>query len=266
MPFRDPPPGRFPPEPDRPWSRPTQRTPWRAEPPSYEADRLAVWTRNMGFLTEERFRRAYRCGVEAKPAYELYGDGNPDPQIQWRVHIACWAAHHGAKLPGDFVECGVKAGFVSLAVCDFVDFNATGKSFFLFDTFCGIPDEQISPAEQAWNRAADNAGYPECYEQVQASFARYPRARLVRGKVPDTLASVEIDQVAYLHLDMNIAYPERAAIEYFWPKLVRGAMVVLDDYGWLPYQEQKKTLDEFAASVGTVIATLPTGQGMMCKA
>ena len=266
MPFRNPPDDLLPPEPDRPWTRPTARTPWRAAPPSYEADNLAVWQRNMAFLAEERFRRAYRRGVETGPAYDFFGDGNPDPQIEWRIHIACWAAQHAAKLPGDFVECGVNTGLASLAICDYIDFNATGKRFWLFDTFCGIPPEQIGPAEQARNRAADNAWYPECFDRVQASFARYPGARLVRGKVPDTLASVTIDQVAYLHIDMNIAYPERAAIEHFWPKLVHGALVLLDDYGWLNYEEQKLTLDEFAAMQGTMIATLPTGQGLMIKA
>lgn len=220
----------------------------------------------MAFMGEERFRRAYRRGFESPPAFDYFGDGNPDPQIEWRVHIACWAATHAAKLPGDFVECGVNTGIFSLAVCDYIDFNATGKNFWLFDTFCGIPTDQISPAEAARNRANENRHYPECYELARASFARYPRAVLVRGKVPDTLGDVSIDEVAYLHIDMNIAYPERAAIEHFWPKLVRGALVLFDDYGWLSYEAQKLTLDEFAAANGTMIATLPTGQGLMIKA
>jgi hypothetical protein len=32
------------------------------------------------------------------------------------------------------VNCGLK----SLAVCEYIDFNATGKNFYLFDTFCGV--------------------------------------------------------------------------------------------------------------------------------
>ncbi len=53
----------------------------------------------------------------------------------------------------------------------------------------------------------------------------------MRGKVPESLATVEIERVAYLSLDMNIAYPEIEALKHFWPKLVPGAIVVLDDYG-----------------------------------
>jgi hypothetical protein len=64
---------------------------------------------------------------------------------------------------------------------------------------------------------------------------------------------------------MNIAYPERKAIEHFWPKLSTGALVVLDDYAWRGYEEQMQSMDEFARSVGVQILTLPTGQGLIVK-
>src|SRR5262249_37785130 len=106
---------------------------------------------------------------------------------------------------------------------------------------------------------------PECYEMVSRNFAPFPRAVLVQGKVPDTLSSVAIDKVAYLSIDMNIAYPERKAIEHFWPKLSSGACVVLDDYGWRGYEAQRDTMDDFGRAVGVEILMLPTGQGLVIK-
>ncbi len=64
---------------------------------------------------------------------------------------------------------------------------------------------------------------------------------------------------------MNIAAPEVAAIEYFWDKLVTGAPVLLDDYGWQHYALQKRDMDRFAGRNGVKIATLPTGQGLLIK-
>ena len=107
--------------------------------------------------------------------------------------------------------------------------------------------------------------YPDCWEIAQHNFAPYPRARLVRGMVPNTLATVDIGPVCYLCIDMNIAAPERAAMEHFWPRLVTGAPVIFDDYGWTPYRAQKDSLDAFARSHGVEIATLPTGQGLLIK-
>jgi O-methyltransferase len=64
---------------------------------------------------------------------------------------------------------------------------------------------------------------------------------------------------------MNIAEPEIAALEFFWDKLVCGALVVLDDYGWLHYSLQKEEMDKFASKKGLEILTQPTGQGLLLK-
>ena len=241
------------------------RRPWKAGVPQYDADHLAVWGKNLGFLDDPRFLSAYHRGINSGHKIgEAYGLGN-DLGIEWRVHVCCWAAFHAKRLPGDFVECGVNTGILSLAICDYIDFNKTGKRFWLFDTFQGIPEHQMSEDERKC-RIAENAMYPDCFELAQRNFASFPMVTLVRGVVPDSLPTVSIEQVCYLSLDMNIALPERAAIEYFWPKLVSGAIVVLDDYAWKGYEEQKNAMDGFATMVGTEILTMPTGQGLLLKA
>ena len=229
---------------------------------TYHADGLVTASKNAEFLTDARFKKAYRRGMDS--GHMIGGEYGRDLHIEWRVAICCWAGKHASLLPGDFVECGVNTGICSLAVCDYVDFNSLDKSFFLFDTFRGIPEAQMSARERP-DRLISNTKYPDVFERATRNFAPFPRAKLVRGLVPDTLSSVTIDKVAYLSLDMNIAYPERKAIEYFWPKLVPGGVVVLDDYGWAGYDDQKKTMDEFARQVGVEIWTLPTGQGLIFK-
>jgi hypothetical protein len=222
--------------------------------PTYDSDGLTVFQKHAPFLDDPRFRSAYRSAIEREPHL----------RIEWRVAVTCWAARHGSRLPGDFVECGVNNGMHSRAICEYLDFNAIDKCFYLFDTFCGIPDEQRSPRERSYGHS--HAGYyEECFEQTKKTFEQFPRVALIRGKVPDTLSSVNIDRVAYLSIDMNITYPERKAIEHFWPKLSTGAIVVLDDYGWFGYEEQRDSMDEFARGIGTEVLSLPTGQGLLIK-
>lgn len=234
--------------------------------PTYDADALTVWQKDTSFLGEPRFAHAYQAGMQSGHKICRPKGSTEDLHIEWRVFVACWAAWHATRLPGAFVECGTNTGIVSLAVCHYVDFNATGKTFYLFDTFSGIPDEQISEVERALGRATENATYyEECYDLARENFRPFPRVRLVRGRVPDTLGTVSIERVCYLHLDMNIALPERAAIEHFWDKLVPGAPVLLDDYAWLGYAPQKRTLDEFAVDRNLTILTLPTGQGLLLR-
>jgi hypothetical protein len=234
--------------------------------PSYYADWLAVWHKNVDFLRDRRFLAAYRRGMMSGHHIGRERGSEDDIHIEWRVHVLLWAATCAVRLEGDFVECGVNTGIFSLAVCDYLDFNRTGKSFFLFDTFAGIPEEQITDEEKGLGRTEENPrSYSECYETARRNFAPFPQARLIRGKVPDTLATVSIPRVCYLSIDMNIVQPEIAAIEFFWDKLSAGAPVILDDYAWSNYAPQKEAMDHFARKKGVSILNLPTGQGLLLK-
>jgi O-methyltransferase len=233
--------------------------------PSYEGDSFAVWGRTIGFMKQPRFLDAYKAGIHSGHVFGKQTGRHDDLHIEWRAAVNCWAGHHASRLLGDFVECGTNTGIYSLAICRYLDFNSLNKQFFLFDTFCGIPVEQISEREHELNRSNENRFYPDCWDLVQANFRPYPKVKLVRGKVPDTLSAVDIPRVSYLSIDMNIAKPERAAIEHFWDRLVPGALVVLDDYGFSTRREQKEEMDDFAANRNIPIFELPTGQGLIIK-
>ncbi len=75
------------------------------------------------------------------------------------------------------------------------------------------------------------------------------------------LEQVQVEQVAFLHLDMNSAKPERAAFEYFWEKLSAGGLVLLDDYAGYGYEALAKAIDDAAGARGAEVLSLPTGKG-----
>ncbi len=221
---------------------------------SYQQDGLAT-EHNADFCWDTRFARAYALGRET-------GSWR-GREIQWRAYVACWAAEHACRLPGDMVECGVYRGGLSRTVMEYVGFENLPKTFFLLDTFRGIPEEKILPEEQRLGRGMER--YEECYQDVVRIFARYPNVIIVRGPVPNTLPQVPAERICYLSLDMNSAAAEVAALGFFWEKLVPGAVVLLDDYGFRDYAPQKRAMDAFAADRGMPILSLPTGQGLIIK-
>ena len=101
--------------------------------------------------------------------------------------------------------------------------------------------------------------------RIRRNFAEWPGAMVVQGSVPDVLPQVTADAIAFLHLDMNSARPEQAALEHFWPRLAPGAVVLLDDYAYRGYEQQGDAIDAVAANVGASVLALPTGQGLMVK-
>jgi hypothetical protein len=226
---------------------------WVRGPLTYNQDGLAT-VHNCDFLRDPHFLEAYRLGQET-------GSWGADG-IHWRAYVVCWAAEKASHLEGDFVECGVNRGGYSRAVMHYVDFPRLDKTFYLLDTFHGLEDKYISDAERL--RGVKAGGYEECYEAVCNTFEGL-RAVIVRGAVPETLLQVKATKVCYLSIDMNCVAPEIAAAEYFWDKLVPGAVIVLDDYGWRLHAEQKVAFDRFAAQKGVMILGLPTGQGLIFK-
>ncbi len=223
------------------------------------------WSRSTatGFGTTPEFQAAYRRGLRA-------ADG-VDPGFAWRVHVALWAAKTALHVSGDFVECGVNAGFVSSAIMQALDWNATGRRFFLVDTWAGPPLDQYDASEVAAGRrqvaqAAMAAGaYVADIERVRRNFAEWPGAVIVQGAVPDVLPQIPSAQIAFLHLDMNAARPEQAALAYLWPRLPPGAVVLLDDYAYHGFEEQARAIDAVAEQVGASVLALPTGQGLIVK-
>ncbi len=111
---------------------------------SYDAMGLRTFGKSTEFLRDERFLRAHARGWACAGRKRRHID-----DIRWNMHVALWAASQAARLPGDFVECGVDNGMLSVGICEWLDFNRMDRDFWLFDTFDGIPESQMSAAERA---------------------------------------------------------------------------------------------------------------------
>lgn len=212
----------------------------------YAGDNLFTYQRNLSFLDDEPFMAAWRRHA---------GDA-VEKAILWRTAILLGGVRNGLKLEGDFVECGCYKGTSVRILCDTVDFATVDKRYFLYDLF-------------EYDEATMANGMPEhgasLYESVRRRFADLPRVVVTQGRVPAVLQSVAPEKIAFMHLDMNSAAAEVGALEMLWDRMVPGALLVLDDYGWEGYRAQKLAEDAWLGARGFHVIELPTGQGMVIK-
>ncbi|HTH17395.1 MAG TPA: TylF/MycF/NovP-related O-methyltransferase, partial [Magnetospirillum sp.] len=223
--------------------------------PIYNYDGLRTDPRiihNHDFMRDPTFVAAYSRALKAAGVEQNY---------YWRVHVALWCANHARHLEGDFVECGVWRGLLSSAIMQHLDWNNFGRHFYLFDTFRGIDETQLSDVEILKGNTAHLRHHyqNDIYEDVVENFSEFNNHTIVRGSVPSTLDTVKIDKISYLSIDMNNAAPEIACADYFWDKLVPGATILLDDYGFVTYEEQKQAFDNWSKKYNIPILALPTG-------
>jgi hypothetical protein len=176
--------------------------------------------------------------------------------IAWRTHTLCWAAQSCLALEGDYVECGTYEGYSMEVVLHYLH-GLAGRHLWLYDLF--------NPTGAAGEGKRLPEHSPQLFDLVRARFSRWQNVTVTRGKVPDVLATVAPERIAFLHIDMNNADAERGALEVLYERLALGGIVIFDDYGWTGYRDQKAMADEFAAARGLSVLELPTGQGMLLK-
>ena len=216
----------------------------------YASDNVVLFNRTLGFRND----RALMGAIERNAR------NDQERSLLLRINTLAWAATHALRVHGDFVECGVWRGFCSAVLADYLDFGHVDKTFYLYDTFEGIPREYDSEKH-------DSPLFRESglYESVVQRFSRFPNVRIVRGTVPQSFDLSLPDQVAFLHLDMNSSKSEIAALDVLYDRVSPGGVIVFDDYGWLGYRAQQIAEDDFMRKRDHRILELPSGQGMLIK-
>ena len=222
--------------------------------------------RNHDFVDDPRFREAIEFSW-SEPFTQRFGHHG-----RWSFHISLWAASHAIALGADIVQLGVFVGSEAAAMLKFTRFEMTSQRMFLIDTFTGVPEEQwtkeelvagAGSAQHMYKDAGDTYGY------VSSRFRSYQNVSVIQGRVPDVLASIPVQQIGLLMLDLNAAAPERAAAEFLWEKIVPGGLILSDDYGHsrdgVQYIAQKRAFDDFARSRGVSVLSVPTGHGLIIK-
>lgn len=218
---------------------------------TFMQDNLVALMRNQSFVSDAPFVAA------------MLGNADDDRDMGkiWRLHTCCWAARAALALDGDFVECGTYQGFYAGVIAQYLRFEGLPRQFYLYDTFAGLPEKWSTELER--NKVNPGYQWDGVYEDVLNRFAIYPNVRVVKGVVPEVFDTVVPDRIAFLHLDLNAAAAETAALDHLVPRLSDGAMVVLDDFGRLEMSDLCRAHLDWWDRHGHAILELPTGQGLV---
>ena len=224
---------------------------------SYATTRFAT-QHNVSFIDDPMFERAYDQAVEAA------GDDWWNVGLHFRLHQAIWCATHAMNLRGDFVELGTGRGMTMSAVLEALPtWEASGKNLYLCDTF--QPFGVDTTTGQQNSSVGINPIYAESLNNVSETFRKRTNVRFVEGLLPESLSGLDAQEIAFLHIDLNSAEPEVQSLEFLWPRLTSGAIVLLDDYAYVGSETQYAAMNRFAESHEIRILTMATGQGLLIK-
>lgn len=182
-----------------------------------------------------------------------------------------YVTRHG--IPGAVVECGVwRGGSMQAVARTLLAAGDPGRDLYLFDTFEGMPPPTDKDRRRDGESAADLLARQSkdrpiwavaSLDDVKEGFRQipYPEERIhyVQGRVEDTVPDRAPEQIAILRLDTDWYASTRHELEYLYPRLVSGGVLLIDDYGW--WQGSRDAVDEFLEKTGARLLLLRMDEG-----
>jgi len=167
-------------------------------------------------------------------------------------------------VPGDIVECGVcRGGSMMATALTLLECNDASRDLYLFDTYEGMTaptPRDVSRDGHAARDLLDARPRSEndpvwayaTLERVQAAMHSTgydpARMRFVRGPVEQTVPVSAPQKIALLRLDTDWYESTRHELLHLYPRLVRGGVLIIDDYGH--WKGARQAVDEYLAETG----------------
>ncbi len=147
------------------------------------------------------------------------------------------------KLDGAIVECGVAAGsnFAQMIKAT-IDSNIK-RDYYGFDSFEGIPyatkedEQQPGIGEMNLNKLGvlESTGVSShSIEGVKENLTKWgvwnDNVYLIKGWFQDTLPNNTIESISVLRLDADLYESTKIALQYLYPKVQKGGLIIIDDW------------------------------------
>ena len=187
-----------------------------------------------------------------------------------RLFTLYQALENVARLPAGeagthIAEVGVYRGGTSYFLADAArELGLKSPQLHSFDTFEGHAAEDINEGIET-NHSAGHFSKTS-FEAVKTLLASFDFVHVYKGRVQDRAGEVAAHTFSFVHLDVDIYEPTKFCLQFFDSRLVRGAIIVVDDYGFTSCPGAKQAVDEFVSSTKRYVSLQQlTGQCVLVK-
>ena len=169
------------------------------------------------------------------------------------------------EIPGEIVECGVFKGvsLVRFAMFREIFSNPFSKKVIGFDTFDKFPTTSFKDDDEARAKFIEAAGEDSISKKQLLEILEHKEinkfVELVEGDVTTTIPEYVKDnpelKISLLNLDTDIYEPAVTILEELYPRITKGGILLLDDYGTHP--GETKAVDEYFHNKNVEIKKFP---------
>jgi O-methyltransferase len=152
---------------------------------------------------------------------------------------------------GDVAECGVFHGSTLIPMALYLKQHGIKKKVIGFDSFEGFDesvDIDIHLGGQHIEVKRVGAFSDTSYELVDRRIAQFglsSMVALVKGFFSETLPRFKSCRMSFVSLDCDLYQSYKECLEFFYPRLSTGGIILLDEYNDPPWPGCNKAVDEF---------------------
>jgi len=144
---------------------------------------------------------------------------------------------------GDMAELGVYRGNSAAFLAYYA--RIYRRSVFLFDTFEGFDRRDLVGADQSKAIEFVDTSLDHVRDLVGDKDVRFVQGRFPQSIPPDIYAS----RFCLAHIDCDLYEPAKAGLEFFYPRLSPGGLLIVHDYANSHWGGIKRAVDEYCREI-----------------
>lgn len=174
----------------------------------------------------------------------------PSPACASNINNMIVLLERTRNVEGDVAECGTYRGAALVALALYATQRGIDKTFHGFDSFEGFAPAIAGDMEMGGAPLSCKVpgGMNETSEALVLSKARALRLQnivLHKGFFEDTLAQCSERSFSFVHCDCDTYDSYKECLQFFYPRLSRGGILLLDEYNDPAWPGCNKAVDEF---------------------
>ena len=150
---------------------------------------------------------------------------------------------------GDIAECGCWKGLSSSIIASELKNKNFKNNFYIFDSFEGLSKfNDFDFRENNKNIEEDKIRkhFASSIETVKANLSEFDKfIYFFKGWIPKRFHEVKDNKFSFVHIDLDLYEPTKDSLDFFGEKIIKGGIILLDDYGSLDFPGAKLATDNF---------------------
>lgn len=189
-------------------------------------------------------------------------------EFLWRHWLVSYSVKHAIEFAEtndyNFAECGVADGVTAFFALREIIHNKKTKLKFLmhlYDSWDAMKKDTLLDSEMSSAGAYSNLSV----ETTKKNLSEFKNNTIFhQGYIPESFNKLpdSPNSIVYLSIDLNAANATVSTLEFFFDKLVRGGVILFDDYGSMGHPDTKKMTDDFFSDKPGIFMRIPTGQAI----